>query len=140
MNNKMIELPIDVETYDIDLAGHVNNVVYIRWLEMLRTKLFTKLCLFNDLIRNNFYIVIISTNIIYKKQIKMFDRPVGWMEVKDIKHGIIYLEAIIKCDNRIAAVAEQKCVVMDLGTCKKVDVKTLDKIIKLQSVNSGNNL
>ena len=121
------------------LPGHVNNVVYIRWLERLRTKLFSKLCLFDDLIRNNFYIVVISTNITYKKQIKMFDQPIGFMDLLDIKHGIIFLEAIIKCDNKIAAVAEQKCVMMNLKTSKKVDIKLIEENIICELLSSAKN-
>jgi acyl-CoA thioester hydrolase len=30
------ELTFTVKTYDIDFAGHVSNIVYIRWLEDLR--------------------------------------------------------------------------------------------------------
>ena len=31
----LVTLPIRVQTYDIDFASHVNNQVYIRWLEDL---------------------------------------------------------------------------------------------------------
>src|SRR5947208_6147204 len=31
-----VELLLAVRTYDIDFAGHVSNIVYIRWLEDLR--------------------------------------------------------------------------------------------------------
>ena len=30
------ELPLRVQTYDIDFAGIVSNIVFIRWLEDLR--------------------------------------------------------------------------------------------------------
>jgi len=30
-----IEKPLTITTYDIDAACHVNNIVYIRWLENL---------------------------------------------------------------------------------------------------------
>jgi len=32
----LIEVPLPVRTYDIDFAGIVSNIVYIRWLEDLR--------------------------------------------------------------------------------------------------------
>ena len=38
----MLELPLRVAGYDIDFAGHVNNAVYIRWLEDLRTVWMTR--------------------------------------------------------------------------------------------------
>ena len=33
-----VELTIPVRSYDIDFAGIVSNIVYIRWLEDLRLK------------------------------------------------------------------------------------------------------
>jgi acyl-CoA thioesterase FadM len=37
-----VELSLNVNTYDIDVAGHVNNIVYIRWLEDMRNILYNK--------------------------------------------------------------------------------------------------
>ena len=37
-----VKLDLIINTYDIDVAGHVNNAVYVQWLEKLRTKLFTE--------------------------------------------------------------------------------------------------
>lgn len=122
LENKFVELPIEVESYDIDLAGHVNNVVYVKWLEKLRNKLFSELCSFKDLIENNLYVVVVSTNIRYKKQIRMFDRPVGIMKLADINHGIILLEAFFMSGEKVAATAEQKCVIFNLRTSTKTNI------------------
>ena len=35
----LVTLPHNVQTYDIDFANHVNNQVYVRWLEDLRMEL-----------------------------------------------------------------------------------------------------
>jgi acyl-CoA thioester hydrolase len=35
-----IEMPIRVRTYDIDSAGHVSNIVYLRWMEDMRLQIF----------------------------------------------------------------------------------------------------
>jgi len=35
----LVSLDIRVQTYDIDFAGHVNNQVYVRWLEDLRMEM-----------------------------------------------------------------------------------------------------
>ena len=42
--SQFIEMPLMINTFDIDAARHVNNVVYIRWLEELRTKLISSIC------------------------------------------------------------------------------------------------
>ena len=33
-NNSEVELSFDIKSYNIDAAGHVNNAVYINWLEV----------------------------------------------------------------------------------------------------------
>jgi acyl-CoA thioester hydrolase len=37
-----VEIPLPVRTYDIDFAGIVNNIVYIRWLEDLRLEMLAR--------------------------------------------------------------------------------------------------
>lgn len=115
-----IELPLKINTYDIDVAGHVNNIVYIRWLEDLRTKLFSNICNFKEVFENGFYLVVISTSINYKKQLKLFDSPMGIMKLDNLKHGVITLNAQIKIGKQIYATAEQKCVIMNLKTSKMI--------------------
>ena len=44
------EIYFEIKPYDIDASGHVNNAVYINWLEDLRFKLFRKYIRLNDLI------------------------------------------------------------------------------------------
>ena len=41
MKKKPFEIALDlpIKTYDIDFAGIVSNIVYIRWLEDLRLKM-----------------------------------------------------------------------------------------------------
>lgn len=70
------EILFTVHTYDIDFAGHLNNIVYVRWIEQLRTKLFNQYFNLQELLSNNLYPVVISTNITYKKALKLFNKPV----------------------------------------------------------------
>ena len=39
MSDHKTELEIEIKTYDIDVAGRVNNIVYVRWIEDLRSRL-----------------------------------------------------------------------------------------------------
>ncbi len=113
-----IEVPLTIRTYDIDIAGHVNNIVYIRWFEELRTRLFDKYCNLKDLISNDLYPVVISTNIIYKKALNLYDKPAGVISPGCCNHGIITLEVEIRHDEKIAAFGEQRCILMNLTTGK----------------------
>ncbi|MGB8320012.1 MAG: acyl-CoA thioesterase [Ignavibacteriaceae bacterium] len=116
MDELSVELKPDIKTYDIDIAGHVNNIVYIRWFEELRTKLFNNYFNLQDLLSNNLYPVVVSTNINYKKYLKLFDKPVGIMSMECCNHGIITLKVEMKLEEKIVAFGEQKCVLMNLTT------------------------
>lgn len=86
------EISFTVHTYYIDIAGHLNNIVYIKWIEQLRTKLFNNYFNLQELLSNNLYPVVISTNITYKKALKLFDKPVGNINFLCFNHGIITLK------------------------------------------------
>ena len=113
-----IEIPLTVNTYDIDVAGHVNNIVYIRWLEDLRNRLFSQIYPLEKLIEVNHHLVVISSEVKYRKQIKLFYKPVGEMFLHNYSHGIFALKAKIIIDNHLAFIATQKCVFMNLSNSK----------------------
>ena len=108
------ETQLNVNTYDIDVAGHVNNLVYIRWLEDMRNIIFAQLCPLNNLLKLNYYPVVVACEMRYKKQIKLFDKPIGKMEVFSYIHGIFVLKAEIMVSKVIAFTAIQKCVLLNL--------------------------
>lgn len=118
---KSVSIDLQIKTYDIDIAGHVNNVVYIRWLEDLRIKLFENINSINSLLESGFYLVVVSTQIKYKKQLKYSDKPTAQMHIDFIKHGILNLKFEFALNGNQIAVGEQKCVLMDLknGTMNK---------------------
>ena len=107
----LVELPLQVSTYDIDIAGHVNNIVYVRWLEDLRNLFFSKFISFENLLEENLYPVIASTNIRYYKQIKLFDELKGFLWLEKISRVILNFSAEFIVDNLVAASAEQRCVI-----------------------------
>ncbi len=118
-----------IKTYDIDAAGHVNNIVYIKWLEDLRVKLFEQLLPISTLLYLNLYPVVISTNIVYKKQLKLSDKPSGYVCVQNIMHNMMMLKFNFTIDKKVCAVAEQKCVLMNLknSTMDKEKLKSMEK-------------
>jgi acyl-CoA thioester hydrolase len=127
--SKSIVTNIEVKTYDIDIAGHVNNLVYVRWLEDLRNELFSQIYPLEKLIELNYYPVVISNEMKYKSQIKLFDKPVGILFLESYSHGVITLKAEINNNQRIAFTAIQKCVLMNLEN-HKMFMGSLDSLIK----------
>ncbi len=125
MPDHRIELDLEVKTYDIDIAGHVNNIVYIRWIEDLRSKLLGSCCPVDELLRRNLYPVVTTTQIRYKNQLKMGDNPKGCIRIESIKHGLMQLKVVFQRNEVVIATAEQDCVLMNLQT-GEMDKKAME--------------
>jgi acyl-CoA thioester hydrolase len=125
MLNKKIEKEIEIKPYDIDVAGHVNNVVYVRWIEDLRNTLFALRCPVSELLKRNLYPVVIHTQIRYKASLKLTDCVKGIIWVDSINHGIMNLRILFQKNTDVIATAEQSCVMMDLLT-GKMDKKAME--------------
>ncbi len=117
-----------IKTYEIDAAGHVNNIVYVKWLEDLRCKLFEQILPIDQLLKINLYPVVVSKNIEYKKQLKLNDNPTGIIRIENIPHNMIFFRIDFLLENKICATAFQKCVLMNLksGTMDKSKLKFLE--------------
>jgi acyl-CoA thioesterase FadM len=131
ISDTLTELNLDIKTYDIDIAGHVNNTVYIKWFEDLRTKLFNEYFNLPELLSNNLYPVVVSTEVFYKKFLELFDKPIGVMYIESFNHGIITLNAEIKLNSEIVTIGKQKCTLLDLSKLEIVNGEKLQKIINL---------
>jgi acyl-CoA thioester hydrolase len=110
-----VRLDLNINTYNIDVAGHVNNAVYIHWLEELRTKLFTEYFDLPNLLSKGIYPVVRKTEITFRKFLKLFDKPAGKMYVESFEHGIFTLNFVIELDKKISAEGKQKCVLYNLN-------------------------
>ena len=136
MKNQSLKVQQPIETYDIDVAGHVNNIVFVRWLEELRTKLFSRNYSLEKMIKNNYHLVVLSTEVKYHKQIRLFDEPFAEIRCVGYKLGIMFFEFVVKVKNTPAVVAEQKCAVIELSSSRIVveaELKNLFQINKKES-------
>lgn len=120
-NETSIELKLEIKPYNIDATGHVNNAVYINWLEDLRTKLLEKIIPHEDLVEKNLHFVVASTNIEYKKPLHLYEEPTGIMRLDKYERGIWYLSCLITLDGNVATKAFQKCVMLDKNTQKMIN-------------------
>ncbi len=70
-----ITFDLDVYTYQIDFLGHVNNAVYIHWMEIGRTKLLEALGMpTHQVLQQGFAPLLVQTNITYKSPLYLSDR------------------------------------------------------------------
>ncbi len=104
----LVSLPIRVNTYDIDVADHVNNGVYIRWLEDLRMEFLRVNYPLQRLLEDDLFPIVYSTNIVYHHPINLFDEPEGVMWCSQMGRATLTVEAEIKVDGRVTTTATQR--------------------------------
>jgi acyl-CoA thioester hydrolase len=116
----LVELPFRPKTYDIDFAGHVSNIVYIRWLEDLRMLVLDTYLPLNILMERGIAPVVMRTTIDYKKPVKLFDSVTGtmWASGMETVKGILSAEFIV--NGTVVATAEQTGLFVKLDSGRPV--------------------
>src|SRR5215475_1033964 len=79
--NEYYEQPLPIRTYDIDFAGIVSNMVFIRWLEDLRLGLMDQAYPLIRALAEDIAPILLSTRIDYRRPVTIADPLVGRMRV-----------------------------------------------------------
>lgn len=109
MEPLLVEMPIRIKTYDIDFVGHVNNIVYIRWLEDLRLKLLDDYYPLEHVRGEGMAPVIVKTAIHYRQGIVLDDHTVlARMWIDRLESATFRLAAEFSVDGDIRCTAEQR--------------------------------
>lgn len=115
-----VEIHLPVRTYDIDFAGVVNNIVYIRWLEDLRLEMLAHHFPLDEQLKNGIAPVIVQTKIDYKQPIRISDTPSGKMWVRTMESLRWTVNAAICVNGKVAALGEQVGIFVDLQSNKPI--------------------
>ena len=139
MKQKPLEVSLEffVKTYDIDFASIVSNIVYIRWLEDLRLKMLESYLPLEQLMAEEYCPIINSTEIKYKKTLRMFDRPVGKMWVTELGRSRCTLQAEIYLNDKIVTSATQVVFFINLKTMRPMPIPERLKHIYQQAENEA---
>jgi acyl-CoA thioester hydrolase len=89
----LVRLTFQAHTYDIDFAGIVSNIVYIRWLEDLRGHMLAGVYPVERMQSTGVGPVLLGTDIHYLRALKLGDRPVGEMWVAEARAARWILQA-----------------------------------------------
>ena len=130
-------IDIEVKTYDIDFAGVVSNIVYIRWIEDLRLAMLATHYPLQNQLERDIAPAILQTKIDYKKSIRLFDVVSGRIWISDIKRIKWFLQVEIYAQDKVAAVVEQSGVFVSLSRSRPVSIpdELLQKYLKFKQVN-----
>lgn len=117
----MVSLPFTVKTYDIDFAGHVSNIVYIRWLEDLRLHFLDTYFPLPQQMAESYAPILIRTEIDYKRALRLFDAPIqGQMWLGDASRLKWCLQAEFTLDTEVVAASVQRGVFIDMTTHRPI--------------------
>lgn len=129
-----IELLFKVRSYDIDFAGILSNIVYIRWLEDLRLELFERYLPLTDLLSRKQSPVLVSTQIDYRRTVTLRDRVTGYLWIERLGHKSMVFRAEFKVDDKLVAEARQINAFIDMTTMKAIpipdEIRNLTKEIR----------
>jgi len=113
-----VSLPFRVQTYDVDWAAHVNNGVYVRWLEDLRLELLEVYCPMKHLLDQGIAPILARTEIDYLRSIELFDAPVGHLWCDEMGRATMRLRAEIRVNDTVCCRARQRGILLRYGTTR----------------------
>jgi acyl-CoA thioester hydrolase len=112
----------EVKTYDVDFAGIVSNIVYIRWLEDLRLALMGEAYPLRQALAEDAAPILLETRISYAKPIAIDDRPVGRMWVVALERVRWRVAAEFASGGTVHATAEQTGLFIRLSTRRPIAI------------------
>jgi acyl-CoA thioester hydrolase len=116
------EQPLPIRTYDIDFAGIVSNIVFIRWLEDLRLGLLDQAYPLIRALAEDIAPILLSTRISYRRPVTIADPLVGRMRVAALTRVRWRLAADFSVDGAVHAEAEQEGLFMRLSTRRPIAI------------------
>lgn len=117
------QLKFIIRPYDIDVAGIVSNIVYVRWLEDLRMELLRQHLPGRGMLERNLSHVVVRTEIDYRASLRFSDECAGHMRVAEIGRSSVTLRATFQNrEGLIVSEAKQVGVFLDAGTGKPVSL------------------
>ena len=99
---------IIAQTYDIDFAGYMSNIAYLRWCEDLRMALLATRLPLRDALKRGMFPVVAETIIRYRSPIKLHDEIVCSSSLTAIEGKFFTLQTTFERDGAEPAVCAQK--------------------------------
>ena len=115
-----ITFDLDIYSYQIDFMGHVNNAVYIRWMEIGRTKLLEAVGIpTHEIFKQGFAPVLVQTNITYKTPLHLGDRVCVEIWLSELRNASAMMQfRFYNGQQTLAAEGVQKGLFVDTKTMR----------------------
>jgi acyl-CoA thioester hydrolase len=121
---KKVVFDLPVYTYQIDFAGHVSNIVYVRWMEIARAKLLEAAGRpVAKLAEEGVVPVLAATHIEYKSPVLLGDRVRAEIWISQLKGATARIEVrFFNSEGALAATGWHRGVFVDRETKKPLRV------------------
>jgi len=118
--SRIVERAIEIKTYDIDFAGIVGNIVYVRWLEDLRLAMMAEVYPLAEAVADDVAPVLLETRISYERPLTLPDQVVGRIWAIAMTGVRWRIGAEFRVGEIVHARAEQTGIFIRLSTRKPV--------------------
>ncbi len=117
--HRTVELDLDIYTFDIDFAGHVSNITYIRWLEIGRLQLLVDAGMPTpELLAEGLAPLLVRTEIDYRLPLKLGDPVHLSADLAELRAASAAIDFRITSNGQLAATARQLGIFVRLDTGK----------------------
>ncbi|MEM6399520.1 MAG: thioesterase family protein [Cyanobacteria bacterium P01_D01_bin.116] len=115
-----ITFELDVYSFQIDFMGHVNNAVYIHWMEIGRTKLLEAVGMpTHEIFKQGFAPVLVQTMITYKAPLHLGDRVCVEIWLSELRNASATMQfRFYNSQQMLAAEGVQKGLFVDTKTMR----------------------
>ncbi len=115
-----ISFELEVYSFHIDFIGHVNNTIYIQWMEIGRTKLLEAVGMpTQKIFQQGFAPVLVQTNITYKLPLYLGERVQVSTWISELKNASAIMQFCFYNEQKIlAAQGWQKGLFVDKQTMR----------------------
>jgi len=120
---------LEIYAYDVDYMGIVHNIVYLRWLEKIRTDFLNEYYDLSDVIKTGITPIIAKTEATYMKPVHMTDEAVAYFQVEDIGRSRWIISMEIKVQDEIHFRADQVGMFYDMN--KQKPARTPEHVRKI---------
>lgn len=121
--HRTVELGLEIYTFDIDFAGHVSNISYIRWLEIGRIQLLADVGFqTHELLESGLAPLVIRTEIDYRLPLKLGDHVHMSIDLVELRAASATVDFRITSEDQLTATARQRVLFISRDTGKPARV------------------
>jgi len=95
-------MPLTVRGYELDSYNHVNNAVYIQYLEQARWEFIRDAGIYEDLTASGLLLVITETTIRYMREARLFDQLEVHSSYEIKQPFVVFHQKIINVETGLA--------------------------------------